>query len=124
MVNYSLMKFNKTKCCVHSIVLLSTNLLVFCEVCVVYDAVTEVVKNIRSRGCWVMLVCRAGGSLGRSRWEGCLRAAATTTRESLGVNMVNKRQLGKGGSAKGKNRLDVVEAVRKIVLQHNIQYPL
>ena len=101
---------------------LSTNLLVFCEVCVVYDAVTEVVKNVRSRGCWVMLVCRAGGSLGRSRWEGCLRAATTPTRESLCVNMVNKRQLGKGGSAKGKNRLDVVKAVRKNVLQHNILF--
>ena len=113
------MKFNKTKCCVHSILLLATNLLVFCEVCVVYDAVTEVVKNIRSRGCWVMLVCRAGGSLG-TRWEGCLRA--TTTRESLCVNMVNKRQLRKGGSTQGKNRLDVVEAVRKIVLQHNILF--
>ena len=85
-----------------------------------YDAVTEVVKNIRSRGCWVMLVW-AGGSLGGGRWEGCLRAA-TTTRESLGVNMVNKRQLGKGGSAKGKNRLDVVKAVRKNVLQHNILF--
>ena len=113
------MKFNKLSvACIP--LCLATNLLVFCEVCVVYDAVTEVVKNIRSRGCWVMLVW-AGGSLG-SRWEGCLRAAATTTRESLGVNMVNKRQLRKGGSTKGKNRLDVVEAVRKIVLQHNILF--
>jgi len=95
---------------------------VFCEVCVVYDAVTEIVKNIRSRGCWVMLVW-AGGSLGGGRWEGCLRAA-TTTRESLGVNMVNKRQLRKGGSTKGKNRLDVVEAVRKIVLRNDKEIPV
>jgi len=82
----------------------------------VYDAVTEVVKNIRSRGCWVMLVW-AGRGLG-GRWEGCLRA---TTRESLGVNVVNKWQLGKGGSTKGKNRLDVVEAVRKIVLSRDVE---